>query len=94
MQEKEKEWREKEKSKSEPDSSCHNFKFFKIRKTSIVTSLLALLVFILTTFCMKQKNDYSILNGEYYRKRIEIREAQAEVDSLRSVAQSSVGKKK
>jgi len=61
-----------------------NFRFFKLRKTSVVIIVLGLLVFILTTFCMKQQNDYSILNGEYYRKRIEVRERQAEVDSLKN----------
>ena len=85
---------EREQEKAKQDSSYLNFKFFKIRKTSIVINLLALLVFVLTTFCMKQQNDYSILNGEYYRNRIEIREVQAEVDSLRNIAQPSVVKKK
>ena len=71
-------------SEQEPDKSYLNFKLFKVRKTTVVISILGLLVFILVLFCMKQQNDYSILNGEYYRKSIVVREMQGEVDSLRS----------
>jgi len=71
-----------------------NFRFFKLRKTSVVITVLGLLVFILTTFCMKQQNDYSILNGEYYRKRIEVREIQAEVDSLKNSLTNQNAKRK
>lgn len=56
--------------------------------------LLGLLVFILTTFCMKQQNDYSVLNGEYYRSRIEIREMQVKMDSLRKAVKPNVEKKR
>jgi hypothetical protein len=100
MQENEKERKAKEQGKGnaeleqEADKSCLNFRFFKIRKTTIVISILGLLVFILTTFCMKQQNDYSILNGEYYKKRIEIREIQAEVDSLKNAMTNQNVKKK
>jgi hypothetical protein len=75
-------------------NSHFNFKFFKVRKTSVIISILGLLVFILTTFCMKQQNDYSILNGEYYRNRIEIREMRMEMDSLRNAVKPSVEKKR
>lgn len=68
--------------------------FFKIHKSSAVITALALLVFILTLFCMKQQNDYSILNGEYYRKRIEIGEMWVETDSLKNTIKPSIEKKK
>ncbi len=61
-----------------------NFRFFKVRKTSIVITLLSLLVLILTLFCMKQQNDYSLLIDEYYRQGVEIREMRSEVDSLQN----------
>ncbi|MDR3047418.1 MAG: hypothetical protein LBU51_07385 [Bacteroidales bacterium] len=52
--------------------SCFNFKFFKVRKTSFIITILGLLVFILTLFCMKQQNDYSLLIDEYYRQSVGI----------------------
>ena len=82
-----KESEKQQESKSEhviPESkeSYFNFKFFKIRKTAVVITLLGLLVFILTLFSMKQQNDYSLLIGKYYRQGIELREMRIEVDSL------------
>ncbi|MBK5721832.1 hypothetical protein JGH11_13210 [Dysgonomonas sp. Marseille-P4677] len=38
-----------------------NFKLFKVRKLSFVIVVLGLLVFILTVFCMKQQNNYTLL---------------------------------
>lgn len=49
-----------------------NFKFFKVRKSSFVIAMLGLLTFKLTLFCMKQQNDYSLLNYEYYKQSVEI----------------------
>ncbi|MDR2887997.1 MAG: hypothetical protein LBV26_08375 [Bacteroidales bacterium] len=78
MQEKENERekieQEKLKSKSaqDADNSYLNFKFFKVRKTSVVIAILGMLVFILTVFSMKQQNDYSLLMDEYYRQDIVI----------------------
>lgn len=82
------------KVESEPDKSFLNFKLFKIRKTTIYISILGLLVFILTLFSMKQQNDYAVLNSEYYRKSIVIRELQAETDSLRNMAEYATKIKK
>jgi len=45
-----------------------DFKFFKVRKTSLIITVLGVLVFILTVFCIKQQNDYSLLIGEYYKQ--------------------------
>jgi hypothetical protein len=56
-----------------------SFRFFKIRKSSFVIIILGLLVFILTLFCMKQQNDYSLLMDEYYRQGITIRELGGEL---------------
>jgi len=53
------------------DDSYFNFKFFKVKKTSFVIAILGLLVFILTLFCMKQQNDYSLLMNENHRQNIE-----------------------
>ena len=44
-----------------------NLRFFRLRKTSVVITLLGLLVLILTLFCMKQQNDYALLLDEFYR---------------------------
>jgi len=66
----------------ESKESYFNFKFFKIRKMSVVTTVLSILVFILTIFSMKQQNDYSLLMGKYYRQAIELREMSMEIDSL------------
>jgi len=49
--------------------SYFNFRFFKVKKTSLVITVLGLLVFILTLFSMKQQNDYSLLIDEYYYKQ-------------------------
>lgn len=57
-----------------------NFRFFKLRKTSIVIATLSLLILILTMFCMKQQNDYMLLNQEYYRKSIIIPKLHKELD--------------
>jgi len=72
----------KEQQKTKDSQSYFSFKFFKIRKTSVVISLLGILVFVLTLFGMKQQNDYSLLMGKYYRQGIEIREMRMEIDSL------------
>lgn len=50
------------------DNSYLNFKFFKVRKSSFVTAVLGLLVFLLTVFCMKQQSDYGLLLNEYYKQ--------------------------
>lgn len=55
-----------------------NFRFFKIRKSSLVIAILGLLVLTLTLFCMKQQNDYALLNNEYYKQSILVKEIQAE----------------
>jgi len=71
-----------------------NFRFFKLRKTSVVITVLGSLVFILIMFCMKQQNDYSLLINEYYSQGIEIREMRVEIDSLKNVVKPSVEKKR
>ena len=58
--------------KLDDKKSFLNFKFFKLRKLSLVIAILGLLVFILTLFCMKQQNDYALLMNEYYKKGIEL----------------------
>jgi hypothetical protein len=76
--------REPEEQTKTDDKSYLNFKYFKLRKSSLVISVLGLLVFVLTVFCMKQQNDYMLLNNKYYRQSIGVRAIQAETDSLRS----------
>lgn len=66
------------------DNTHFNFRFFKVRKTSVVIVILGILVFILTLFCMKQQSDYSLLMDEYYRQGIEIRKMQADVKSVKN----------
>lgn len=59
-------------------NSYLNFRFFKLRKSSIVIAILGLLVLILTVFCMKQQNDYVLLMNEHHRQSIEAKEMQKE----------------
>lgn len=73
-----------------PDKSFLNFKLFKIKKATIVITILGLLVLILTLFCMKQQNDYAVLNSEFYRNSIVTTELQTEMDSLRNMAKPAV----
>jgi hypothetical protein len=98
MQEKEKEAKEQEKVKptsaQEAGSSHLNLRFFKVRKTSVVITILGLLVFILTVFSMKQQNDYSLLLNEYYRQDITIWKLQTQVDSLTNIVKPTIKKKK
>lgn len=61
------------------DGSYFNFRFFKIRKSSLVVAVIGLLVFILTIFCMKQQNDYALLMNGYYGQNIVI-----QVDSVKN----------
>ena len=56
------------------DGVYFNFRFFKIKKTSLVIAILSLLVFILTVFCIKQQNDYVLLMDGYYRQTVKITE--------------------
>ncbi len=78
----------------EASDSHFNFRLFKVRKTSLVITVLALLVLLLTLFCMKQQNDYSLLLDEHYRQTAIIKEIQMKADSLRSISNINVEKKK
>ncbi len=86
--------------KKQPEAESENSKFyldfglFKVRKISLTIMILGLLVFILTVFCMKQQNDYSLLNGEYYRQSFVLKEMQMEVDSLQIKVKTKVEMKK
>jgi len=75
--------KESGKQQNEKDTQSYfNFRFFKVKKTSLAVAVLGILVFILTLFSMKQQNDYSLLLGKYYRQGVEIREMRIEADSL------------
>jgi hypothetical protein len=67
-----KQQKESNEAQKDDGKSCFNFKFFKVRKTSFIITMLGLLVFILTLFCVKQQNDYSLLMNEYHRQDIDI----------------------
>ena len=71
-----------------------NFKLFKIRKTTVAIAILSVLVFILTLFCMKQQNDYSLLTEVCYKQGLYIDQVKTEVDSLRNVIKPNIKKKK
>jgi len=62
-----------------PNNSYFNFKFFKVRKTSFVITILGLLVFVLTLFCMKQQNDYTLLMNEYHKQNVTIQNLNEEL---------------
>jgi hypothetical protein len=79
-----KQQRETVESQEKEKESHLNFWFFKVRKTSVVIAILGLLIFILTLFCMKQQNDYSLLMDEYYKQSIEIKEIQVEVKTVKN----------
>ena len=70
-----------------------DFKLFKIRKTSIVITMLGILIFTLTIFCMKQQNDYSLLTEVCYKQSLHIDQAKTEVDSLRAIKPKGAKKK-
>ena len=91
MQEKEK---VKLTSAQEADNSYLNLRFFKVRKTSVVITILGLLVFILTVFSMKQQNDYSLLLDKHYRKSIIIEQFKVEMDSINKTSKEQIDKKK
>lgn len=69
-------------TKSDDEKSYLNLKLFKLRKSSIVIAILGLLMFILTIFCMKQQNDYTLLNKEYYHQTDVLTEMKTKIDSL------------
>ncbi|WP_165026172.1 hypothetical protein [Dysgonomonas sp. ZJ279] len=86
---------QKETAESQKTDDTHfNFRFFKVRKSSLVIGILGLLVFTLTLFCMKQQNDYSLLMNEYYRQSVVVREMQTEMDSLKNNARPDTGIRK
>ena len=75
-------------------ASYFDFKLFKIKKTSIVITMLSILIFTLTLFCMKQQNDYSLLTEVCYKQGLYIDQIKTEVDSLRNVIKPNIKKKK
>ncbi|MBP9579686.1 MAG: hypothetical protein KBE39_09115 [Parabacteroides sp.] len=90
------EQKKQQETESENGKFYLDFKFFKVRKSSLIITILGLLVFTFTLllFCMKQQNDYSLLNREYYRQGIVIREMHIEVDSLKNMQTNQGAKKK
>jgi len=86
---------EKQSETKPEENKLHlNFILFKVRKTSLIMAALGLLTFILTIFCMKQQNDYALLNGKHYKQSIAVREMQVEIDSLRNTLINQKIKKK
>ena len=71
-----------------------NFRFFKVKKTSIVITMLGILIFTLTIFCMKQQDDYSLLTEVCYKQSLYIDQVKTEADSLRNVIKPNIKKKK
>ncbi len=67
--------------KSDDKKSFLNFKFSKLRKSSLVIAILSWLVFILTLFCMKQQNDYVILMDGHYKLNRYLNETQVDTDN-------------
>ncbi len=81
-------------AETEDTGSYLNLKLFKVRKTSFVIAVLGLLLFILTIFCMKQQNDYSLLNNEYFKQVMVTKQLQEERKELKSIQEIDTGKKK
>ena len=73
--------------KNNPDSYC-DFRFFKVRKTALIITLLGLLVFLLTLCCMKQQSDYVLLNNGIYKQYI------TDMNEIKSINQECTEKKK
>ncbi|MDD4516878.1 hypothetical protein [Massilibacteroides sp.] len=62
-----KQQRESIESREEDKTVYFTLWFLNIRKTSFIIAILGVLVIILTLFCMKQQNDYSILINELHK---------------------------
>ncbi|MDH6303667.1 hypothetical protein M2459_000399 [Parabacteroides sp. PF5-5] len=75
--------KKQQETKSEQDRYHFNFKFFKVRKSSLVIAVLGLLVFILTLFCMKQQNDYALLLNENYKQETLILKPHKELEKAK-----------
>ncbi len=85
---------EPKKSQDKDKQAYFYFIFFRVRKTSVIIAILGLLVFILTLFCMKQQNDYSLLNSKYYRQYMVIDRILMEIDSLKNMIEKPKMEKK
>lgn len=66
------------------------YEIYHVVKLALAKTILGLLVLILTLFCMKQQNDYAVLNSEFYKNSIVITGQQTEMDSLRNMAKPAV----
>ena len=79
--------------KTKTEMAYFDFKLFKVKKTSLIITTLGVLMFILTVFCMKQQNDYSLLMSEYYKQSIKTNNMQTEADSMNIVIHNAARKK-
>jgi hypothetical protein len=59
------------------------FGVIQFRKTSFIITILGILIFTLTIFCMKLYSDSLIYQNNYYRQIIATRKIQVENDSLK-----------
>lgn len=75
-----KQQREAAESQGKDKGNYFSLWLFKVRKTSFVITILGLLVFTLTLFCMKQQNDYALLLNEYHRQGITIQKLERELN--------------
>jgi len=75
------------------EESYFDFYFFKIKKTSLVITMLGILIFTLTIFCMKQQDDYSLLTEVCYKQSLYIDQVKTEMDSLKTIKPKGAKKK-
>ena len=75
------------------EESYFDFKLFKIKKTSIVITMLGILIFTLTIFCMKQQDDYSLLTEVCYKQGVTLQKLNEELEAHKEKQQNKQKKK-
>ena len=70
-----------------------NLRFIKFRKSSFFIAILGLLVFILTIFCMKQQNDYSLLVDGCNKQSVTIEKLHKEFEVYKEIQLNKQKKK-
>jgi len=80
-------------SQKEDKETYLNFKFFRVKKTSIVITMLGILIFTLTIFCMKQQDDYSLLTEVCYKQGVTLQKLNEELEAHKEKQQNKQKKK-
>ena len=65
------------------EASFFDFKLLKVKKTSIVITMLGILIFTLTIFCIKQQDKYALLTEACHKQRVTIQELHEELETCK-----------